>query len=68
VKKLVIYLSGGLVDMVVSEEPVEVVVVDADTEGVDETEITKIDGEDRTINGVDVEVKPLHVQKIFDLL
>lgn len=64
-QKLVIYLSGGLVDVVVSEVPVDVVVVDGDTEGVDENEIVRIDGEDRTVTDAAVEINPAHIHKVF---
>ena len=46
--RIVIFMSGGLVQEVVCQDPVEVFVVDYDTEGVDQDHppLTKLSGGD----------------------
>jgi hypothetical protein len=72
--KIVVMVSGGLVQDILSTEPVEVVVIDYDTEGVEESQIIKIP--QRTPSGVPVfadatageravYVVPMRVNEIF---
>jgi hypothetical protein len=48
-KKVAIVLDGGIVQNVVSEEPLDVIVIDYDAEGAHESEITKMFGNDAVI-------------------
>ena len=44
--RIVVHIHGGLVDSVISEGPMEVLIIDEDTEGADDDEISVIDGEE----------------------
>jgi hypothetical protein len=56
--KMVVFIDGGLVEQVISNWPVEMVVVDYDIECLDEDEIIKVMGEEmyvyRSIEGAEV--------------
>lgn len=48
--KVVIFVEGGIVQDVLSEEEIEYVIVDRDTEGASLKEIVDINGEDATFS------------------
>jgi hypothetical protein len=63
-KKIVIVLEGGVVQNVLTDEPTEVTVVDYDTEGAEENEITKVLGNDAVVAVWDAEVNPEEIERI----
>ena len=65
--RTVIEMEGGLIHSVISEEPLEVLVIDRDTEGIDEDEgMTLPDGERVFVQTMDAEEDELAVESIFD--
>lgn len=53
--RVVIKLVDGLVDEVWSDEPIEVVVLNDDTEGAEQEEIFDVNGDDVVVRQIEVE-------------
>jgi hypothetical protein len=65
-KKVAIVLDGGIVQNVVSEEPLDVIVIDYDTEGTEASEITKMFGNDAVIGQYPSEHNPDEMNRIVE--
>lgn len=57
-KRIVIYMDGGVIQNVVADEPIEIYVVDYDVEGVEEDApfFTKLSGDDCMLFPVEPEI------------
>lgn len=44
--RLIVFMDGGRVDHLVSDHPLEVVIIDLDTEGLEEDEISNVFGDE----------------------
>ena len=67
--RLVIHMEGGLIQDLEADQPLNILVVDRDTEGVDEDELMEITGEDayasdRSVSKNEVDVE--HVDQVFE--
>lgn len=67
--RLVIHMEGGLIQDLQADQPLNILVVDRDTEGVDEDELMEIAGEDayasdRSVSKNEVDVE--HVDQVFE--
>jgi len=63
--KAIIYIYGGLVDSIVADAPIEVLIVDGDTDSADEDEMSMIDGEEVVCHGDDALIDKEKVEKAF---
>ena len=63
--KAIIYICGGLVDSIVSDTSIEILIVDGDTDGADEDEMSVINGEEVVCHGDDALVDKEKVEKAF---
>lgn len=63
--RILIEIEGGLVQNVVSDEPVECIVIDRDTDGVDDNELAVLDGESVVCRMMEVEEDELTVIQMF---
>ena len=74
--KIVVTVEGGLVQNIVCDQPFEAVVIDLDTEGAEPSELTKMPGQDGTVeevylnknvhNWTDKPIDPEWVNKVFE--
>lgn len=64
-KRIVVVVEGGLVQNVLTDEPAEVVVVDHDTEGADQEELSVIGDDTAYVRRFDSEVNLPYVQAAF---
>ena len=64
--KLVVFIDGGLVNQVLSNEPIEVVIVDNDLEGLEDNEVSIIMGKEAYVYSTKAsEVSTEVVQQVF---
>lgn len=73
-KKIVIFLEGGLVQDVLTEEEAEVLVVDCDIDGADEADIVRFPYSDGRPHGFEaaphfenVQIAKRRVKQLFDI-
>lgn len=66
---IVIYMEGGLIQCIESTTlGMKALVVDYDTEGIEEEEIVKLDGDDATVALCPIDVvNPEHVQAVVNI-
>lgn len=66
--RVVVIIGSGIVEDVISKEPVEMVIVDHDDDGADPASIKKVEGEDGYVyDGFQLpEIDPARVDKIYD--
>jgi hypothetical protein len=66
--RVVVFIDGGRVDQVISDCPVEVVIVDNDIDGLDDEDIVEVLGESSYVYGgiESAEVSPSDVLEVFE--
>ena len=64
--RILIESEGGIVQNVVSDEPVECIVIDRDTEGADDDELSVLDGESVVCKRLEAEEDELAVIRMFE--
>ncbi len=64
--RIVIHVEGGLVDSVISDSPVEVLIMDSDTEGADGDEIAIIEGDEFLASSWDTFIDKDDVKSKFE--
>lgn len=67
-KKIFVVLEGGIVQNVVSEEPLDVYVIDYDTEGASKDEITMMFGNKAVVYNLPSQDDVEEIQNIMDCL
>jgi hypothetical protein len=66
--KAIIVMNGGIIQNVVTDEDVDVTVVDYDTEGADLDDLKKVHGNDAYVFGPHTEVDKDEVENILNMI
>lgn len=66
--KMAIFIKGGIIQSIISDEDVDIRLIDQDTEGLEDDEITEVNGIQSHVTDHESEIETDRVEEIFAIV